>query len=184
MLPLPDTTESTSPESAPADDTPESESNQPQKPPVGTTVGNTCPDIVLDLVGSDETFNVQENAEDGRVTVLNFWFTTCGPCLEELPYFYQVAKDYADQVSVVAVHIEQRNVDVTDFIQNDSGHPEWSDGTMLIGWDTASYCLKLFKIQACPVTVVVDADGVITDRFVGGLTHDELVSAVEKALGK
>ena len=170
-------TETTEPET-----TVESET-QPEKPPVGTAVGNTCPPIVLDLIGRDGQFSVEENAAAGKVTVLNFWFTTCGPCLHELPYFYQVAKDYADSVSVVAVHIEQRNVNVTDFIQNDSGHPEWNDGTMLIGWDTASYCMKLFKIQACPVTVVINADGVITDYFVGSLMQEELIAAVKKALG-
>ena len=157
--------------------------DQPQKPPVGTAVGNTCPAISLDIVGSGEKFDIQESAA-GRVVVLNFWFTTCGPCLEELPYFYRVATDYADQVSVVAVHIEQPNVNVTDFISNASGHPEWNDGTMLIGWDTDKYCQRLFQIQACPITVVINADGVITDKFIGGLKHSELVAAVDKALGK
>lgn len=178
VLSPPDTTEAT--ETTTSADAPET---QPEKPPVGTAVGNTCPSIVLDLIGRDDRVSVAENVAAGKVTVLNFWFTACPPCLHELPYFYQVAGDYADQVSVVAVHIEQRNVDVADFIQNDSGHPEWEDGTMLIGWDTASYCLRLFKIQACPVTVVINADGVITDYFVGGLTQDEIVTAVEKALG-
>jgi len=40
---------------------------QPEKPPVGTAVGNTCPTIVLDLIGSDENFSVEENA-DGVIT--------------------------------------------------------------------------------------------------------------------
>ena len=169
-------------ESSSPNNTDETESGQPQRPPVGTAVGNTCPNISLDIIGSNEKFSVQKNASAGKVTVLNFWYTTCGPCLEELPHFYQVAKDYAEYVSIIAIHIEQANVDVTDFINNDSGHPEWSDGTMLIGWDTSSYCVKLFKIQACPVTVVINADGIITDSFVGGITHDELATAVEKAL--
>ena len=181
----PDQPEDTSTETesvADTTDAPETQSPQP-KPPVGTAVGNTCPSIVLDLVGRNSRFSVADNVAAGKVTVLNFWFTTCGPCLHELPYFYQVAKDYADSVSVVAVHIEQRNVDVTGFIQNASGHPEWNDGTMLIGWDTAASCQKLFRIQACPVTVVINADGVITDYFVGSLMQEELIAAVEKALG-
>lgn len=176
-----ETTETT--EATTSDDAPETQPPQPEKPPVGTAVGNTCPAIVLDLIGRDDKFSVEENAAAGKVTVLNFWYTTCGYCLHELPDFHQVAGDYADQVSVVAVHIEQRNVDVADFIQNDSGHPEWGDGTMLIGWDTASYCIGLFRIQACPVTVVINADGVITDYFVGKLSREKLVAAVEKALG-
>ena len=172
------TPEETSPEAT----TPDSE--QPEKPPVGTTVGKTCPTISLDIVDSTEKFDIQKETSEGRVVVLNFWYTTCGPCLEELPYFYQMATDYADRVSVAAVHIEQPNVDVTDFILNDSGHPEWNDGKMTIGWDTGMKLINLFNIQACPVTVVINTDGVITDYFVGGLHKDELVAAVEKALGE
>ena len=133
-------------------------------------------------MGSDDVFDVQESTSEGRVVVLNFWYTTCGPCLEELPYFYQAATDYSDRIDVVAIHIEQANIDVPGFIANNSGHPEWNDGTMLIGWDTNNTYIKLFNIQACPVTVVINRDGVISDYFVGGLTNDELVSAIEKAL--
>ena len=154
------------------------------KPPVGTKVEQTCPNISLDIVDSTEKFNVQKETSEGRVVILNFWYTTCGPCLEELPYFYEVATDYADRVSVAAVHIEQPNIEVTDFILNDSGHPEWNDGKMTIGWDTGMKLINLFNIQACPVTVVINTDGVITDYFVGSLHKDELVAAVEKALGE
>ena len=154
------------------------------KPPVGTKVGNTCPTISLDIVGSDEKFDVQKENAEGRVVVLNFWYTTCGPCLEELPYFYEVAVDYSDRVSVAAIHIEQPGIDVTGFIANSSGHPEWNDGKMTIGWDTGMKLIDLFNISACPVTVVINTDGVITDYFVGGLHKDELISAVQKALGE
>jgi thiol-disulfide isomerase/thioredoxin len=53
-------------------------------------------------VGSEEKFDVQKEPSEGRVVVLNFWYTTCSPCLEELPCFYQMATDYAGQVSVAA----------------------------------------------------------------------------------
>ena len=74
-------------------------------------------------------------------------------------------------------------MDAAGWIDSTSGHPEWNDGTMLIAWDDAMACQKLFKIQACPTTVVIDGDGVITDIFIGSVTHDELKAAVEKALG-
>ncbi|MBQ3012305.1 MAG: redoxin family protein [Clostridia bacterium] len=177
LVPPVESTETTS-----DDGTAETTDDQPPKAPVGTAIGNTCPEILVDLVGSDDKFNVQAINSEGRAVVLNFWYTTCGPCLEELPYFYEVANDYEDQIDVIAIHIDQPNVDVTDFIANDSGHPEWSDGTMLIGWDTNMRYVNMFNIQACPVTIVINADGVITDKFVGGLTQDELIAAVEKAL--
>jgi hypothetical protein len=42
---------------------------------------------------------------------------------------------------------------------------------------------ELFELSAFPTTVVVNADGVITDYFTGGLTNAELVAAIDKALG-
>ena len=178
---LPETEETTQPDNnsgTPVDP------STPAKPPVGINVGNTCPAISLDIVDKEGKFDVQKENAEGRVVILNFWYTTCGPCLEELPYFYEVAVDYSDRVSVAAIHIEQPGVDVTGFIANGSGHPEWNDGNMTIGWDTGMKLINLFNIQACPVTVVINTDGIITDYFVGGLHKDELVSAVEKALGE
>lgn len=154
------------------------------KPPVGTSVGETCPDITIDIVGSEAKFDVQAENANGKVVILNFWYTTCGPCLEELPDFYQAARDYGDDISIAAIHIQMRNVDVTGFITNNSGHPEWNDGTMTICWDTDSALTELFEIQACPVTIVINADGIITDYFDGKVEAGELIEAIDKALGK
>ncbi|MBP3376474.1 MAG: 4Fe-4S binding protein [Clostridia bacterium] len=151
-----------------------------EKPPVGTKVGNTCPDITLPLIGKEGSFSVQENA--GKVTVLNFWYTTCTPCLDELPHFYEVAAEYKDEITLVATHIDWPGLDIEGWLETSSGHPEWTDGTMIIAYDEGKLCQNMFKFMAFPTTVVIDADGVITDVFVGGLTKDELVSAVEKAL--
>jgi thiol-disulfide isomerase/thioredoxin len=35
--------------------------------------------------------------EKGKVIVLNFWATWCGPCVEEMPHFAELAKKYADK---------------------------------------------------------------------------------------
>ena len=151
-------------------------------PPTGVSVGETCPDITIDVVGSDEKFDVQLQNDLGKVVVLNFWYTTCGPCLEELPDFYQAAKDYGNAVSIAAIHIDMKNVDASSFIAG-SEHPEWNDGTMTICWDTDSALTELFEIQACPVTIVINTDGVITDYFDGKIEANELIAAIDKALG-
>lgn len=149
-------------------------------PPVGIEVGDTCPDITLPIVGTDEKFSVQGN--EGRVTVLNFWYTTCTPCLEELPHYYDVAREYSDSVTIVATHIYWPNLDIKGWIDKSSGHPEWNDGTMIIAYDENKYCQDLFEMFGFPVTIVISPEGVITDHFTGALTREELVEAIEKAL--
>lgn len=168
----------------PEEETQETESEETgeenPKPPVGINVGNTCPEISPTIIASGEKFNLADHA--GKVVVLNFWYTTCGPCVEELPHFYETAKEYGDSLTVVALHIEMAGVDASGWINNNSGHPEWNDGTMLICWDDKMACQELFDIQACPTTIVINADGVITDTFIGSLKHSELIAAVEKAI--
>ena len=160
-----------------SNDPAESESEK-EAPPVGTTVGSTCPELLLDIVNDGSSFSFK-NYKD-RVIVLNFWYTTCGPCVEELPHFNDVANEYKDSVTVIAIHLDQPWVDVESWINSE--HPEWNEGNMLIGWDTDSYCQSLFDVQACPVTIIIDKDRVITHSFIGSLHREELVKAVEEAL--
>ena len=53
---------------------------------------------------------------------------------------------------------------------------------MLIGWDTGMHCQTLFDVQACPVTIILNKDRVITHSFIGSLHREELIEAVEEAL--
>ncbi len=155
-------------------------------PPVGNEVGNLCVDMSLELYNGDDetTFSVGSNR--GKVTVINFWGTWCGPCIAELPHFAEVARDYADTVTVVAVHSE--------YIKNGEDVPMWieknyPDTSILFAQDppadgNGAYYTALGGVGAYPMTFIVNADGVITFVCSGSLSHDDLIAEVEKALGK
>jgi thiol-disulfide isomerase/thioredoxin len=125
---------------------------------------------------------VDENR--GKVTVINFWGTWCGPCIAELPHFEQVAKDYADTVTVVAVHSNYRGNTAAEWISQN-----YPDTAILFAQDpddgaNGAYYTALGGEGDFPMTFVVDADGVLTFVCRGSVTHDELVAAVEEALAK
>src|SRR5262245_10323464 len=47
------------------------------------------------------------NKEKDSIVVLNFWATWCKPCIEELPYFEQLNKNYSSQkVKVILVNLD------------------------------------------------------------------------------
>ncbi|MBO5712563.1 MAG: 4Fe-4S binding protein, partial [Acholeplasmatales bacterium] len=69
---------------------------------VGNNVGDICINKDINLVGSDDKFSVLDNR--GKITVINFWYTSCTPCVKELPHFDKLAKEYSDDVTVIAIH--------------------------------------------------------------------------------
>ena len=162
-----------------SDTTAEGDTGEPL-PPRGNEVGNLCVSTELQLYTGGETFAVDNNR--GKVTVINFWGTWCGPCIAELPHFEEVAKDYADTVTVVAVHSNYKASTASEWIIKN--YPETS---ILFAQDpddgaNGAYYSALGGVGDFPMTIIVDKDGVITFTCRGSITHEELVDAVEDAL--
>jgi thiol-disulfide isomerase/thioredoxin len=147
--------------------------------PDGNKVGNVCIDQTVSLIDEtgiiEQTFTVSQNA--GKVTVINFWGTWCASCIEELPYFDALASEYADKASVLALHTLYESEAADEYIAEN-----YPDTLMLFGLDANEYYTALGGTGMYPMTVVVNGDGIITARFDGSVTHEELIAAVEDAL--
>ena len=148
---------------------------------VGNKVGNICINKEIGLVGSEDKFSVANNA--GKITVINFWYTSCTPCVQELPHFDKVYKEYSESVTMIAIHngsmYENDKNGVKDYIDS-----QFSDFTILFGYDDASspYYTMLGGKEAWPMTVIVDQYGFITFISQGSLTEEELKAEIEKLL--
>lgn len=46
------------------------------------------------------------NQQDGKTYVINFWATWCKPCVEEMPYFEQLAAESGPDTEVIAVSLD------------------------------------------------------------------------------
>lgn len=145
---------------------------------VGNAVGNLCYGKDIALYGEgDEIFNVSETR--GKITVINFWYTTCGPCIEELPHFNEVATEYKDDVVVVAIHADMR-ADVPGWIAE-----HYPETDMVFGFDEGNeYYFALGGNGSYPMTVMLDENGVIIHSVIGSVTEDELNSWVGEAVSK
>ena len=148
---------------------------------VGNQVGNICINKEINIVGSNETFQVSNNT--GKVAVINFWYTSCTPCVLELPHFDSLYKEYSEEISVIAIHngamYEADPNNVKNYIDS-----QFSDYTILFGYDDVSspYYTMLGGKDAWPMTVIVDQYGFITFVSQGSLTEVELRAEIEKLL--
>jgi thiol-disulfide isomerase/thioredoxin len=99
----------------------------------------------------------------GKVVLLDFWATWCGPCRQALPHMQKIAKTFQGQPLVVlSVSLDSNEQKWKDFIaQNEMTWQHYRDG----GFEGP--ISKLFSVQAIPHTFTIDADGVLQDERIG-----------------
>lgn len=156
------------------------------KPSIVYGVGDRCPLVTLDktLSETDEQISIVECR--GKVTVLNFWYTFCDPCKDELPHFEKVYEDYDGEINMLIVHDTSADkYEVSDFLNNakDKNGRQWS--TYQLTWVQDSreidLCGKLGCNNSFPLTAVVDVNGYITFVQHGKCSEAELRAAIEDA---
>ena len=142
--------------------------------PIGSAEGNQLQDFSTDLLNGGE-FKLSDYR--GRVVILNFWGTTCAPCVEELPYFEQLKITYPD-VEILAIHAKAGAKKAKNYIVGK-------------GWDHLDFAtdskekgiMKLLNVsEALPTTIVLNAQGVVTYNAQAPLTYEKLEALYQKAL--
>jgi thiol-disulfide isomerase/thioredoxin len=112
----------------------------------------------------------------GKVVVLNFWATWCGPCKDEMPMFVEIEKDWTPKgVLFIGASLDDRKTvkAVPEFIQKYRiDFPVWTGAT---GDDMD----RLKMGEAVPDTAFIDESGVIVSRVQGEIKKGELLERLE-----
>ncbi len=107
----------------------------------------------------------------GKLVILNFWATWCGPCREELPMLVKAASaSSAPDLIFIAVSVDEpKTQGKVPEMARDFGikFPVWTGAN---GDDL----YRLSKGEAVPATVFVDRDGSILSRVSGQIRESEL----------
>jgi thiol-disulfide isomerase/thioredoxin len=96
----------------------------------------------------------------GKILVLSFWATWCGPCRELEPEFVQVAKNYSgnSEIGFYAVNTDEDESLVAPFV----AHEKWDVAVVFAdGLD------EFMKVESLPTVVVLDRTGKIVYRING-----------------
>lgn len=138
--------------------------------------GQKCFDFSLPVYGENHTVSLQDCHD--KITVLNFWYVSCDPCIQELQSEFPLIKqEYGENIEILAIHsYEEYGRNIPDFIQEVFPNSDYTFCRDLEG----EVCFKtLGGNQAWPMTVVLDQEGVIVSIIHGSTTYDELKQIID-----
>jgi len=153
--------------------------NGPDPYAAHTKVEDKMPAISVD--GTSGAFSL--SAETGKVVVVNFWATWCGPCQIEMPELEkQVWQKYKSSPDFAFIAIA-RDQDKDTVLKFQKTHPNF---TFPLAWDPKREAYALFADGGIPRTYVVDRHGIIVYQGLGygPDTVGELDRAIQKALAQ
>ncbi len=118
-------------------------------------VGRKAPDFTV----SDGTKTVRLSDYRGKVVLLNFWASWCGPCIQETPALEQLHHDSPD-LQIVGVSIDTDADSYHRFLK----HFNVDITTVMDPGQTAA---RLYHTDGWPETYIIDRTGVIRRKVVG-----------------
>jgi thiol-disulfide isomerase/thioredoxin len=118
----------------------------------------------------------------GRVVLVNFWATWCPPCRREMPSMERLRQTLAGEAfTVLAVNVGEAEDTVFAFTGQLEPAPAF---TILL--DRDSTALRAWPVKGLPTTFLVDREGRLAARAVGGREFDDpgIVQAIRRLLAE
>jgi cytochrome c-type biogenesis protein len=143
----------------------------PAAPPAANTT--LAPDFALDKLEGQQ---LRLSELRGRVVMLNFWATWCGPCRAEIPELNAMQKDLKDQgLTIIGVSWDDTAEGVREFQQE---LPQ--DYTILMNGEGVQ---SLFGgIPSLPTTYIIDREGRIRQKIIGARGRTVFEAAIKPLL--
>ncbi|MEP7102015.1 MAG: TlpA disulfide reductase family protein [Burkholderiales bacterium] len=111
---------------------------------------SAAPDFTLRTMGGP---NMRLAEQRGRVVMINFWATWCGPCRQEMPQLSKIYDKYRGSGFVLM------GVNVDDDVRNATEVANKLAVSFPVLLDTDKAVSKLYDLSTMPSTVLIDRDG-------------------------
>lgn len=121
-------------------------------------IGSVAPNFQAFTIDSEK---IELSKLQGQVVVLNFWFTRCSPCIEEIPALNKLVKLYAGRNVTFISLTNDSLATVTKFLKE---HP--FKFRVVANDDSVRH--NIFKLfSAWPYTIIINKEGKIMDMQLG-----------------
>ncbi|MFJ6208180.1 TlpA family protein disulfide reductase [Lysinibacillus sp. NPDC092081] len=112
---------------------------------------------------------------NGKVLIVNFWASWCGPCQEEAPELRDYYNNKSENVELLAINATSK-----DSSENAMKFQESYNLNFPIFLDLDGALQKSFEIWAYPTTFIFDSKGILKYTIKGSINQKELNKYIEK----
>lgn len=133
----------------------------------------TAPPFTIKTLAGDE---LSLEKLKGRVVVINFFASWCGPCAYEAPVLQRLYLKYREGgVEFVGIAVQDSPEAVSGFVKEHG----W---TLPVGLDRNDAISGAYNVFGVPKTCVVGKDGRMAYEHMGTITEEDLDAEIKKAL--
>jgi len=125
----------------------------------GVDVGYTAPEFKLKNLSGGQ---LSLSSLRGKVVLINFWATWCGPCKAEMPSMEDLYRNYKrDDFEILAVSVDTVTDNrVRDFVQR-------YGFTFPVLLDNQFTVNQVYEARVLPTSILIDRKGIIRERILG-----------------
>ncbi|MEW9701459.1 TlpA family protein disulfide reductase [Paenibacillus sp. SI8] len=135
-------------------------------PGEGVEIGLKAPGFALEGLDG-QTYSLA--SFQGKPTIVNFWASWCGPCVDEAPNFAKLYETHGSDIHIVAV-----NLTTLDSLEKVQAFVQRYNFRFPVVLDKTGETAANYRIQPIPSTFFLDKNGVIVDAMLGALDAQTL----------
>lgn len=102
----------------------------------------------------------------GKILIVNFWASWCGPCVEEVPSLVKLSEAMKDDLMILAISGDSNMEDVNAFLKS---FPNFKKPGIDIVLDEGLKLSRQFDVVRLPESYIYDGEGKVARKIAGSI---------------